>query len=255
MGTRLFLSNATCICCLVIASTAGGQEHDAPGKPQRLRDLFEVQQTVLLRASQDSPLYTIRLLSDEQTKEVEELAAKEAEAERRMSSVDKLLEEEQGLEQLAALLKEQQDLADSVASQSMRGESPYVVTHVGEDFVALSQGPTERFVPFGAIRYIYRNENLKATGPVASRRRPLPGFEGESPRSFMIRLRNVEASELVDVLMKLYSGVDLKITADSGINALVIEAPGGVAPSFSRLVQALDARMSAGTRSKDTPGE
>lgn len=80
MGRRLFLSNATCICCLVLASMARGQENDASGKPQRLRDLFEVQQTVILRTSQDSPLYTIRLLSDEQTKQVEELAAKEAAA-------------------------------------------------------------------------------------------------------------------------------------------------------------------------------
>lgn len=255
MGRRLFLSCAACICCLVLASMAGGQENDAPGKPQRLRDLFEVQQTVILRTSQDSPLYTIRLLSDEQTKQVEELAAKEAEAERRMSSIDKLLEGEQGLEQLAALLKEQQDLTDSVASPSMRGESPYVVTHVGEDFVALRQGPTERFVPFGSIRYIYRSEDLTSTGPVASRRRPPRMFENASPRSLMIRLRNAEAGELADVLMKLYSGVDLKITADSRNNALVIEAPGAVGSSISILVEALEARMSAGTRSESIPGE
>lgn len=109
MRRRCITAIKTCV-CLIFASMAAGQENDNPHKPRRFRNLFEVKQTVLLKTSTANPLYTIQLLSDEQTKQIEELDAKQAETEQRMSSIEKLLEEDQSLEKLAALLKERQDI-------------------------------------------------------------------------------------------------------------------------------------------------
>ncbi len=226
---------------------ASGPLTGASPKPQRFRDLFEVGGTVFLGTSPENPLYAIRLLTDEQTKQVEELAVKQAETEDRLNHIEKLLEGERSLPRLAALLKEQQDLVDAVASQPMRGESPYVVTHVGEDFVAVSRGKTERFVPFGSIRSVYRSENLKAADTDALRRSRAFGLAGESSvrRGLMVRLHHAQAGELVNVLKELYAGVDLKMTADSRNNMLELEAPGATGNSITRLIEAIDARLSA----------
>ena len=113
MRRRCITANTTCV-CLIFASMGAGQEIDNPPKPRRFRSLFEVTQTVLLKTS-TNPLYTVQLLSDEQTKQLEQLDAKQAETEQRMSSIEKLLEDDQSLQKLAALLKERQGIQSRVS--------------------------------------------------------------------------------------------------------------------------------------------
>ncbi len=255
MRRRCITLNTMCV-CLLTASMVAGNENDTPNRPRRFRNLFEVKQTVLLKTSTASPLYTIQLLSDEQTKQLEQLNAKQAEMEQRMSSVEKSLEEDQSLEKLAALLKERQEIqrhrTRSVYSQRRIG-TPYVVTHVGEDYVALIRGGSERFVPFRSIRSMYRSENLESPVPFG-RGRSSQGVSSAAQRT-EIQLRNAKATELAEIIKKLYPDIGLKITADTEGNTLRLESQDAELRPIQQLIESLDAKVDAHERAVRRRGE
>ena len=257
MRRRSISMNTMCV-CLLIASMLAGKENDNPNRPQRFRNLFEVKQTVLLKTSSASPLYTIQLLSDEQTKQLEQLNAKRGEMEQRISSVEKSLEEDQGLETLAALLKERQEIQSrqtrSVYSQRMIG-TPHVVTHVGEDYVALISGDTERFVPFRSLRYIYRSESLESSGRFPfDRGRSSQRDSSSAAQMTTIQLRHAKATELAEVIKKLYPEIGLKITADRDGNTLKLESQNAELRPVQQLIESLDAKVDAHARAEGRRG-
>lgn len=244
MRTRRITAKTTCV-CLVLASMAAGQESDDPIKPGRFRSLIAVKQTVLLKTSTNSQL-TIQLLSDEQLKRLESKDAEQAEMMQRLGSIDKLLKQDQGLENLAALLKERQELQSnqsrSAMSQRMVG-TRYLVTHVGEDYVALSRGGSERFVPFASIRYMYRSETLESTIRFPAGRGRSSRGASSAAQSTRIRLDNAKATELVKVIKKLYSDIDLKITVESDGNTLSLESEDAQLRPIEQLIKSLDERV------------
>ena len=175
-----------------------------------------------------------------------------------MSNVEKSLEEDQGLEKLAALLKERQEIQSrrtrSVYSQRMIG-TPYVVTHVGKDYVALISGDIERFVPFKSIRYMYRSEKLESTSPFPfGRGRSSQRDSSSAARMTTIQLRHAKATELAEVIKKLYPDIGLKITADTDGNTLRLESQDAELRPIQQLIESLDAKVDARVRAEGRRG-
>ena len=173
--------------------------------------------------------------------------------------VEEWLEEDQSLERLAELLKERQEIQSrrtrSLCSQRMSGTS-CVVTHVGEDYVSLISGDFERFVPFRSIRYVYRSENLELTRPFPfGRGRSSQRAASSKPQMTTIQIRHAKATELAEVVQKLYPEIDLKITADTDGNTLRLESEDAELRPIQQLIESLDTRVEAHAREEGRRGE
>jgi hypothetical protein len=257
MGRRCITASILCV-CLVIASTVVGQEKDDSQEPQRFRDLFKVKQLVLWKTPTDTTRYTIQLLKTEQTKQIEEQYAKQIETEQRLSNLEQLLEEEQTLERLAALLKEKQELESRRVRSAYTRQAfgtPYVVTHVGEDYVTLMHGELERFVPFQSIRYLYQTEELATASRIEMvRRRSLFSRNSDSAQRVEIQLQHAKATDVAKIIEKLYPDIGLNINIDADGNVLRLESQKAGLGPIQQLIESLEAQVEARARAEGGRG-
>jgi type II secretory pathway component GspD/PulD (secretin) len=116
-------------------------------------------------------------------------------------------------------------------------------------------GDSERFIPFTSIRSIYRSANLELSSPFPLGRSRPSQAASSAAQMTTIQLRNAKATELAEVIKKLYSDIDLKITADTDRNTLRLESRDQALRPIQQLIEALDAKVDAHARAADRSGD
>jgi len=249
MNSRHFIYAVTT--CILLTTTIATVAEETT-TVNRFSQLLQVGQAVLLRPSRDHPMYSIQLLSRQQSVEIQTAYDKYVELRKQRDGISTQLETEKQLSEWADFFLKMQspETEISIHSNTYRlAVYAYEVAHVGEDFVTLEKPQKQKIVPLRSIREINRNESLGSSrfAWISSR----SSRNSAARRITKIRLKHTRAAEVAEVVNRIYPDPTREMVVDTDSNLLFITASADSTRKIERLVDILDADVSDTKSSTD----
>lgn len=205
----------------------------------KFNSLIRQGQAIYLRSSQNSPYFSVQILTEKQATEVRQTVETAANHRKRLGEIKAKLETEKSLESRIALFLEHEELQSNVARTQQRSRTTlYEVQWVAADYIAVKRDGIEKYVPFRSIISIEKRDAL----PIAARTtirslRPPRGLP--TTTRHRIRLKNLEASKIVDLVKKTFPNDKIEIKAETA-NSLTLTGMSVLVQRVDSLVRWLD---------------